>query len=54
VVDALAVEDGFCGVRPAGGRVLGFCFFALALALVVVFVVGRAEDGAAAGVDACC
>jgi hypothetical protein len=54
VVDAVAVEDRLGWVRAAGGGVLGLLFsLALALALVVVFVVGRAEDGAAAGVDTC-
>ena len=53
VVDAVAVGDGFGGVRVTGGSV--FCFaFVFALAFVVVLVVGGAEDGAAAGVDACC
>jgi len=52
VVDAFAVQDGFCGVWAAGRCVL-FCFLlALALALVVVLVVRGAEDGTAAGVDA--
>jgi hypothetical protein len=52
VVDAVAVEDGLCRVRAAGGGVLCLVL-ALALALVVVLVVRGAEDGAAAGVDAC-
>lgn len=48
-VDVLAaVRDGLRRVWVAGGRVL-----ALALALVMVSVMGRAEDGAAARVDAC-
>ena len=49
-IDAIAVCDGLGRVRVAGRCVLGL--LALALALVVVLVVGWAEDGAAAGVDA--
>jgi len=51
VVYALAVGDGLGGIWTTGWGVFVFSF---ALALVVVFVVGAAEDGAAAGVDACC
>ena len=53
-VDAVAVGDGLGRVRVAGRGVrgLGGVAFPLALALVVVLVVGGAEDGAAAGVDA--
>lgn len=53
VVDAVAVEDRLGWVRAAGRGVFGlFSVLPLALALVVVFVVGGAEDGTAAGVDA--
>ena len=51
MVYAFAVGDGLGGIWTTCWGVFVFSF---TLALVVVFVVGAAEDGAAAGVDACC
>ena len=52
VIDTVAVEDRLGRIGAAGRSVFGLAF-GFALALVMVFVVRGAEDGAAAGVDAC-